>query len=111
MDWIEIFFLKLRASTQKTGIQELKDGPQLSNIVFYRRPCEGNSVIGFQCTRGSSLFCFCIFDVLSFIQNHAAPNHLSKRGTVPKQQRITGNNDIKLRNLGCKRGSFLPVAS
>ena len=67
---------KFLLAAQKTRNEKIHKRPQVADIVFYRRSCQGYAVCRRDGPSGLGLFCFGVFDVLRFIQNNAAPGNI-----------------------------------
>ena len=79
--------------TQKVGVEEFHEGPQVADVVFDRRTGEGDAVVGAQTARGSGLFGLGVFDVLGFVEDDSGPIDSLHSGDIALEQGVAGYDD------------------
>ena len=83
---------KLGLLAQIAGIEEVKDGPEIHQAVFYGGAGEGQPMGGGELQNGFGLGGLGVFDVLGFVEDDAMPGHRLKVGGIPAGQGKGGDD-------------------
>ena len=91
--------LEAGLAAQKPGHQEVKQAPQLAQVVFHGCAGQAQAVPGAQLTHHLRGIGIGVFDVLGLVQHHDVPGLLQPALAVALQQRIRCNDQVVLRHI------------
>ena len=98
---------------EKAGVQEVHDGPQLTDVVLDRRARERDPVVGRSERAARDWRVSGILDVLRLVENDSGPRDLFQLIDIAMQERIAGDDERVARGLldeflaACARQSMM----
>ena len=108
LDGLKVAALELGLGAQQAGVQELHDGPEVTDVVFDGRAREGDAVVGFQAAGSSGLLGEMVLDVLCLIEDDAAPRDGGQVVLVPVQGAVAGDHHLVVGRQSADQYSQVP---
>ena len=97
-------YLKLFLVTEKTGYEEIKEGPQLQHVVLNRRSREDEPMVGNQLLDGFRRLSLSVLNDVPFVQDAVIPAQRSEKLQIVSYDVVGGDDEVVTRDLLTQAG-------